>query len=373
MAKKKELLYFTDKRNSDKTPSSRSGFEYLVKQDIINEIGKPDWSIDDVSAVFYKSDFVTNCICKHKGIEDTQDKEVKTIFDNIEKDITYITAFLESDKQDYNYKVFFNDKPIIIYDSEIETIREISRKYRTNNKDGRRVVRLICLMLAWQKAYHNKYYSNRLYPYAPLNIEKLSNSNSFVEATDSKRNDSSAMLADFKKLREDGYVSVILPEVYTPRETKNVMPEMFYKVNFCITDSSEETIALEISDFKYIWEQIFVAAFKEFEILEEPKQKDLWQGIVTEYDNHYKTVRVYVPEKDKNFTCDSNRRYKADDNVCVYIQDSKKGKIDIVNPERPKRVYVTYRAVKKCSKCGKMFYAKQMGNGMGNCEKCNRR
>ena len=40
---------------------------------------------------------------------------------------------------------------------------------------------------------------------------------------------------------------------------------------------------------------------------------------------------------------------------------------------KSERVYVTYKAVKRCSTCGKIFYAKQMGNGTGNCDVCNRR
>ena len=33
--------------------------------------------------------------------------------------------------------------------------QEIKKRYRTNEKDGRRIVRLVCLLLAWQKAYQN--------------------------------------------------------------------------------------------------------------------------------------------------------------------------------------------------------------------------
>ena len=121
-----------------------------------------------------------------------------------------------------------------------------------------------------------------------------------------------------------------------------------------------------------MWEQVFIAAFKEFDVLERPREKDIKQGEVREYDKKNKVGKVYIADKDKTYSFDGSGSYKTGDVVDVYIIDSKKGKIKILKTDKDK-AYVIYKAVKRCSKCGKMFYAKQMGNGTGQCDVCNRR
>lgn len=284
--------------------------------------------------------------------------------------VNFINDFFASEKQDYDCRVFFNDKSIYIYQSELEEIKKINRKYRTNEKDGRRIVRLVCLLLAWQKAFQNQYYNHRLNGYARLRLDNLMAYNPIVES-ENGRVDSVAMIADRKKLVEDGYIELLLPEVAAPRE---IAPDLYYKLSFCVdkNNTDNEEVALTITDFENIWEQIFVAAFKEFDVLEEPKEKDIKRGEIKEYDKKQKRGKVYIADKDRTYSFSGTGKYKIGDTVNVYIQDSKKGKIKILKKPN-ERVYVTYKAVKRCSTCGKMFYAKQMGDGTGNCDVCNRR
>ena len=347
----------------------------LVKDDIVKEIDNKDWTIDDINDFFeHRQDFISDRIKLYTGLKDENCDKHKEIFRWIKSDIEHINEYFQADKQDYNCRRFFNDRPVHIYQSEIDNIRKISRDYRINDKYGKRAVRLICLLLVWQKAYNNRFYNHIHKPYARLRSKNLYDCNPIVEGTSSKRTDLTAMLSDIRKLKEDGYVSVILPEIYAPRDVDNAMPDLYYNVNFCVDDSTArpEDIALTITDFECMWEQIFVEAFKEFDVLQKPKDKEIKQGTIVDYDSTYKRYKVDVPGK-KVYTLESNKRYSIGDVINIYIKDSKKGKIIEYKGGQSERVPVIYKAVKRCSKCGELFYAKQMGNGNGNCDTCNRR
>ena len=188
------------------------------------------------------------------------------------------------------------------------------------------------------------------------------------------RTDSKAMIQDFKKLQDDGYLEKTLPIVAVPRE---IEPNMYYRMTFCVDrdnadNADNEEVALVITDFENIWEQIFVVTFGEFEVLEQPKEKDIKKGIIQSYDVRSKSGRVYIEDKGREYPFSANGKYNDGQEVNVFIIDSKKNKVQIMKKDS-ERAYVKYKAVKRCSACGKMFYAKQMGNGTGNCDKCNRR
>lgn len=374
---KTEKIPLSEYEYLEKTPGYKDmTIELLVKHDVINMINKMDWTMEDVTEIFAtQKDKIMERIRLYTGENKTKCDRSNEIFkklynpDNDDCVVNFINEFLSSEKQDYDCRTFFNDKPIYIYKSEIEAIKKLSKKYRTNDKDGRRIVRLVCLLLAWQKAFQNQYYNHRLNGYAMLRIDNLLAYNPIVE-NDNGRSDSKAMINDRKKLVDDGYIQLLLPQVSSPRI---VDPDLYYKVCFCVekNNSDNEEVVLTITDFEHIWEQIFIAAFKEFDVLEEPKEKDIKEGQITEYDSKLKTGKVYVADKEKQYSFSGSGKYKVGDTVKIYIMDSKKGKIKIL--KNNDRVYVTYKAVKRCSTCGKMFYAKQMGNGTGNCDVCNRR
>lgn len=390
---KNETLQLSQYGYLRKTPTySDITIELLVKYDIVKMTKKSNWTMEDITKVFetHKNKIMERLYLytgetEQKSDKNSSSKKEETRAEKIYNRlcgnntakksettpvVEFINEFLSSDKQDYDCRVFFNDKPIVIYQSEIEAIKKISKKYRTNEKDGRRIVRLVCLLLAWQKAYQNQYYNNKLNGYAILPLDDLLAYNPIVES-DNGRVDSVAMIADRKKLNEDGYIELMLPQVAAPRE---ILPDLYYKLSFCVDANAtdNEEVALTITDFENLWEQIFVVAFKEFDVLEEPKEKDIKQGEIKEYDKKLKTGKVYIADKDKIYSFSATGRYKVGDTIDVYIQDSKKGKIKVLKKAN-ERVYVTYKAVKRCSTCGKMFYAKQMGNGTGNCDVCNRR
>lgn len=389
---KNEMLQLSQYEYLRKTPTySDMTIELLVKYDIVKMTKKANWTMEDITKVFdtHKKKIMERLYLYTGETEQKSDKSsskkeetrAEKIYNRLcgnnttkksetTPTVEFINEFLASEKQDYDCKVFFNDNPITIYKSEIEEIRKISKKYRTNDKDGRRIVRLVCLLLAWQKAYQNQYHNNRLDGYAMLRLDDLLAYNPIVES-DNGRVDSVAMIADRKKLDADGYIKLMLPQVAAPREE---LPDLYYKLSFCVDKNAtdNEDAVLEITDFENLWEQIFVVAFKEFDVLEEPKEKDIKQGEIKEYDKKLKTGKVYIADKDKIYSFSATGRYKVGDTVDVYIQDSKKGKIKVLKKAN-ERVYVTYKAVKRCSTCGKMFYAKQMGNGTGNCDVCNRR
>lgn len=369
-----------------KTPGfSNITIALLVKYDVIKMINKSDWNMKDVTDIFInrKKDIMQR-IMIYTGDSDTKSKRNEKIFKRLYEDDTYtedgklkesaaevnqINRYLQSDKKDYDCRVFFNEKPITIYQSEIDKLKEIKKRYRTNEKDGRRIVRLVCLLLAWQKAYQNQFYNHRLKPYARGCIDSILENNPIVEVNN--RSDSVAMIADRKKLKEDGYIDLLLPEVYAPRE---VMPDLYYKLNFCVDESmaENEEAVLTITDFRNIWEQIFVAAFKEFDVLEEVKEKDIKQGEIKEYDNKNKIGKVYISDKNKTYSFNGYGKLNVGDMINIFIINSKKGKVKMLK-EPSERVYMTYKAIKRCSNCGKMFYAKQMGDGTGKCDVCNRR
>ena len=123
--------------------------------------------------------------------------------------------------------------------------------------------------------------------------------------------------------------------------------------------------------------EIFVAVFKQFDVLEIPKDKDIKQGEIKQYDKKSKSGKVYVAEKNKTYLFSGSINCDIGDFVDVFIDgknsNAKIYKKNMNGKARTERVYVTYKAVKRCSSCGKMFYAKQKGNGTGKCDKCNRR
>lgn len=364
---------------------AKSTIGLLVRYDIIKKINKPDWTIEDVIHIFQTEEkFVRDRIMFYTNDYDADSDKNKKIFNKMYEPIKYdetgkvvkseaavnfINEFFQSEKQDYDCEVFFNDKPIVIYKSEIEALKVARKKYCTNEKDGRGKLRLLCLLLAWQKAYQNKYYYHRFRPYAEMKTDDLKDYNPVVDVKG--RSDSVRMIADREVLTKDGYILKMLPTTYAPREAE---PKSYYSVSFFVDSETtdNEEVALVITDFENIWEQIYVTAFKEFDVLEEPKEKDIKQGEIKEYDKKLKAGKVYISDKNKEYSFSGKYDFKAGDAVNVYIQDSKKGKVKVLKKAN-ERVYVTYKAVKRCSICGKMFYAKQMGNGTGNCDVCNRR
>lgn len=360
--------------------------ELMIKYDIVNMTGKKDWTIADIEEVFKtRHSEIIELLHLYTGehnVKEEKNERTKKILkclyeaDSCDKDgnpkrsealVNFIQEYLNDTKQDRDCEVFFNDKPIVIYKSEIQKIKEISKKYRTNDKDGRRIVRLACLLLAWQKADQNRYYNHR--DYAVFILDRLLEYNPIVEVEG--RTDSKAMIQDFKKLQDDGYLEKTLPIVAVPRE---VEPNMYYRMTFCVDrdNAYNEEVALVITDFENIWEQIFVVAFGEFEVLEQPKEKDIKKGIIQSYDVRSKSGRVYIEDKGREYPFSANGKYNDGQEVNVFIIDSKKNKVQIMKKDN-ERAYIKYKAVKRCSSCGKIFYAKQMGNGTGNCDKCNRR
>lgn len=399
----KRYLHLTDKQLLDKVlgdkinvreyeyirkiPTYRdSTIELMIKHDIVGMTGKTDWTIADIAEVFRtRKDDIMERLYLYTDEYNIEKKEkrkrsiklFKTLYEDAEYDkegnlkqseavVNFINEYLESDKE-YDCKVFFNDKPIVIYKSEIQKIKEISKKYRTNEKDGRRIVRLACLLLAWQKADQNQYYNHR--DYAEYILERLLEYNPIVEVEG--RSDSKAMIQDYKKLQDDGYFEKVLPKVAVPRE---IEVNMYYRMTFCVDrdNADNEEVALVITDFENLWEQIFVAAFGEFDVLEQPKEKDIKKGIIKSYDTRSKSGKVFIEDKGREYPFTSNSKYKEGQEVNIFIIDSKKNKVQILKKDN-ERVYMKYKAVKRCSSCGRMFYAKQMGNGTGNCDKCNRR
>ena len=186
--------------------------ELMVKYDVIKMINKPDWTMEDVTKIFTtKKDEVMKRIMLYAGETKTDDKDsdkrskkiFKRLYDEKSNECTlnFINEFLDlnSDKQVYDCRVFFNDKPIVIYQSEIDAIKQISKKYRTNEKDGRRIVRLVCLLLAWEKAFQNQYYNHRFNGYAKFIMDNLLLYNPIVE-NENGRSDSVAMIKDRMKL-----------------------------------------------------------------------------------------------------------------------------------------------------------------------------
>lgn len=362
-----------------------STIELLIKYDIVKMIGKDDWIIKDVTEIFRtrKADIMKKLYSYTGEDEKTEKKNSRSekIFKSLYEDdsydsngdlkkseslVNFINEYMESEK-DYQCEVFFNDKPIVIYQSELEKIKEISHKYRVNEKDGRRIVRFACLLLAWQKADQNKYYNHR--EYAVLKLDNLLPYNPIVEVDG--RADSDAMMKDFRKLTDDKYFEKIIPEVAAPRD---VLPDMYYRLTFCVNpdEAENEKVALTITDFENLWEQIFVAAFGEFDVLEQPKEKDIKIGIIKAYDKKSKNGRVFIEDKGRDYPFSTSGKFSEGDSVKVFIIDSKKNKVQILKRDN-ERVYVKYKAVKRCFQCGKIFYAKQMGNGAGKCDKCNNR
>ena len=146
----KRFLHLTDKQLLDKVlgdkinvreyeyirkiPTYRdSTIELMIKHDIVGMTGKVDWTIADIAEVFRtrKDDimerlylYTDEYYIEKKEERKRSIKIFKSLYEDAEYDkegnlkqseavVNFINEYLESDKE-YDCKVFFNDKPIVI-------------------------------------------------------------------------------------------------------------------------------------------------------------------------------------------------------------------------------------------------------------------
>ncbi|MDF1496321.1 hypothetical protein [Caproiciproducens sp. CPB-2] len=153
------------------------------------------------------------------------EKRIKSILKSVN---SHISSIIDG-KTD---KVFFNDKSIIVYKSEIETLdkikNEILRKY-------------LLIWLVWQKAYNNQFHQP--HEWCIAKDEEL-----FKLAEGKGNSQSGQRCNNFKKLTENGYISYDIRMSTEPRER---FPQRLYKVNIL---QHTGDIAFVIKDFQHIYE-----------------------------------------------------------------------------------------------------------------------
>ncbi|MEA4987901.1 MAG: hypothetical protein VB095_07560 [Anaerovorax sp.] len=213
--------------------------DLLVKQYIYNNT--TDKSIEHI-----QENFIT--MVEKGTLKDYINELLPDINENdVRKTINNVNKTIENIAMEKTSRIFFNNKPVIIYKSEIEAIKDAGTKY-AQYKNSRKqpsewAQKYLFVFLVWQKAYQNMY--GNKFEWA------LDKEETLRELTE-KSGDSGQRCRRFEKLIKDGYITYEIKNVLNLRKEE---PQLLYKMNFLANEGEE---AFQITDFKYIWEHYIV-------------------------------------------------------------------------------------------------------------------
>lgn len=238
--------------NKDNLNEEKLKYEYnfwaalLVKYYIAYELCGGDTSVSKLKSVLKDN----KDIIKAKAKEYTDDDmRVEKIIKGIEKNIEAL-----EDEEKENKRVFFADKPVMIYKSEIEKINQIGKEFTYNSKFGRKpreiLQKIIAVLLIWQKAYQNQY-TERV-EYVPVIEEKINNAKIFSD----NGSESGTRVKNYQTLIENGLIEYYRPEIEYRKRKKN--PIYLYRIPFIsYNDDGTDEVVLEINKFELLCEQVF--------------------------------------------------------------------------------------------------------------------
>lgn len=238
--------------NRDNLDKDKLKYEYsywaalLVKHYIANTLCDGDTSVSMLRNVIdTKEKEITD-----KAKEYTNDDNRATkIFKGIKKNIENL-----EDPEVDNKRVFFADKPVLIYKSEIETIKKMGKDFTYNSRFGRQpreiLQKIIAVLLIWQKAYDNQYEGKC--EYVPVIEEKINSAKIFSD----NGSESGTRIKNYQTLIENGLIEYYRPEIEYRKRKKN--PIYLYKIPFIsYNEDGTDEVVLTINKFEMLWEQVF--------------------------------------------------------------------------------------------------------------------
>lgn len=238
--------------NRDNLSEDKLKYEYnfwaalLVKHYIVYDLCKGDSSIQQLKSAI------------ENHLEEIKAKAREYVNDDsrIEKIIKGIKKNIEDleDEDKENRRVFFADKPVVIYKSEIEAIKQIGKDFTYNSQFGKKpreiLQKIIAVLLIWQKAYQNQYVERK--EYVPVIEEKINNSKIFSD----NGSESGTRIKNYQLLIENGLIEYYRPEIEYRKRKKN--PIYLYKIPFIsYNDDGTDEVVLTINKFELLCEQVF--------------------------------------------------------------------------------------------------------------------
>lgn len=237
--------------NKDNLSEDKLKYEYgywaalLIKHYIVYELcnGNMDKKCITDALETYAND-IKRKAKEYCGDDVRAEKIVKSIKKDVEE---------SDDEKKKNNRVFFNDKPVLIYKSEIEKIEQIGKEFTYNSQFGKKpreiLQKIIAVLLIWQKTYQNQYVEFQ--EYAPVIEKKINASKIFSE----NGSESGTRIKNYQILIENGLIEYYRPPItYNRRETN---PKFLYKIPFIsYNEDRTDEVVLEISNFELLCEQI---------------------------------------------------------------------------------------------------------------------
>lgn len=177
------------------------------------------------------------------------DSRVEGIIKGIRKNIEIL-----EDSEAENRRVFFCDKPVVIYKSEIEAIEQIGKDFTYNSQFGKKpreiLQKIIAVLLIWQKAYQNQYEQRK--DHVPVIEEKINNAKIFSD----NGSESGTRIKNYQTLIENKLIEYYRPEIEYNKRKKN--PIFLYKIPFIsYNEDGTDEVVLTINKFELLWEQVF--------------------------------------------------------------------------------------------------------------------
>lgn len=238
--------------NKDNLGENRLKYEYnfwaalLVKHYIVYDLCNGSMDISKLNEVFEKNQKEIKAKTREYVNDDSR---VESVIKGIKKNLSDLE---DADKE--NKRVFFADKPVVIYKSEIDVIQQIGKDFTYSSQFGKKpreiLQKIIAVLLIWQKAYQNQYEVKQ--EYVPVIEEKINNSKIFSD----NGSESGTRIKNYQTLIENGFIEYYRPEIEYRKRKKN--PIYLYKIPFIsYNEDGQDEVALEITKFELLCEQVF--------------------------------------------------------------------------------------------------------------------
>lgn len=238
--------------NKDNLSKDRLKYEYniwaalLVKHYIAYDLCNGDTSVEKLKKVL------------ETNVEDIKAKIREYVIDSsrVEKFYKLIKKNIDNldDVDRESKRIFFVDKPVLIYKSEIKAIEQIGKDFTYNSQFGKKpreiLQKIVAVLLIWQKAYQNQYEDRK--EYVPVIEEKINSAKIFSD----NGSESGTRIKNYQTLIENGLIKYYRPEIEYNKRKKN--PIYLYKIPFIsYNDDGMDEVVLTINKFELLWEQVF--------------------------------------------------------------------------------------------------------------------
>ena len=239
--------------NKDELNAEELKFEYswwagiLIKHYIVYEMCNGIHDNDTIINLF-KEERNEEVILDKLKFFTSDDNRASSIMKGLKKEVKNM-----EDAESEGVRCFFNDKPVLIYKSEIEKIKQMGKDFTYNSKSGKKpreiLQKMIIIALIWQKTYQNQFEDRK--EYVPQIEEKVNNSKIYTL----NGSESGTRIGNYQTLIETGLIKYDRPEIEYNKRKK--MPYLLYKIPFIsYNDDGTDEVVLKINNFEMLCEQV---------------------------------------------------------------------------------------------------------------------